>query len=140
MSDFLHRPRQRPDDVDSGHRLQLAKLLHAELGIARRDDRPDRPFFHHHALHLAGDTQFLQKLHEVNAARANLRVRDRARREERALQSIDRADVRLGRAGAHRDTDARAAEGANLRDAPGLAQLFHRVRREDHEVGTETGR
>ena len=37
MSDLLHRGRERADDVDSGHRLELTKLLHAELRFPRGD-------------------------------------------------------------------------------------------------------
>src|SRR5512145_76097 len=139
MGDSLHRSGQRPDDVDARHRLELAKLLHAELRIAGGDDRPDWAFLHHHALHLARDTEVLQQLHEIYAACADLRMRDRARRDERALQSLDRADVRFARAGAHRNADARASKRANVRDVPGFGELFHCLRGEDHEVGAEPG-
>ena len=92
VGQLLHRPGQRADDVDPGHGLELAKLLHADLGLAPCDHQADRSFLHHHAL-LQPDAQPLDQLGEIDPARAHLRVRDRVRRFQAALERLDRADV-----------------------------------------------
>ena len=133
MRQFLQRVGQRADDVDARNRRELAKLLHAELRFARRDHQADRPFLDHDAF-FQRDVEALQQLGEIDAARADLGVRDRARGGQRALQGVDRADVRLRRAGAHRDADARAAEGANLRHLAAVSQFFQRLGGQDQQI------
>ena len=92
--------------------------MHAELGLAvcNQDSNlcggfgvgEDRLRFH-----LVGDSQALEHLGEMNAARAAARridIGDRLRGEQRALQGVWRRDVRLGRALANGYAEAGAGE------------------------------
>jgi hypothetical protein len=54
------------------------------------------------ALHLLLDAQLLEQLGLAAGAAGAGRVGDRGRREQLALEGVDRADAGLGRAAAHR--------------------------------------
>src|SRR5262245_9831873 len=94
---------QRADVVDAGEVRELAHLLEADLGLAAGDDAADE-----HArgrllelwLDLVGDTQTLEQADHVDAARAG-GITDRLRCQQRFLQRLGGADVRLRRAGFH---------------------------------------
>ena len=84
--------------IYAGHGKQLAQLLEADFRLSPRDHRSDslasadEPALAHH---LVGYSQALIKLGgEIFAAYAG-GVRDGLRLQKRALQRVDRADVRL---------------------------------------------
>jgi hypothetical protein len=65
------------------------------------------------ALHLLLDAQLLEQLGLAAGAAGAGRVGDRGRREQLALEGVDRADAGLGRAAAHREVDGRAHQVVN---------------------------
>src|SRR5207245_10450740 len=83
-------------DLAAAHRLDDVPAL-AELGLR---------------IHLLGDAQALQHLGDVLAARADFRIDidDRLGCQQRALERIDRRDVRRRRRFIHRDADADARD------------------------------
>src|SRR5262249_5017950 len=109
---LLKLRRQRPEDVDPRHRQELAELLRTDVGGASRHDRADelaRSRGDDLRRHRLGNAELLQRLHEMDAARA-LAVRHRARGEEGALQFLGRADVRFRTARAHAEPRGRPRE------------------------------
>ena len=110
--DFL---RQRPDQHSAFDRHDLADLMHAKFGFAADDEVGDMAAFLELRLwpDLIGDAEALKQFVDIDAARAAARridIGDRFGGEQRALECVDRADVRLRRAFLHHDTDADGRE------------------------------
>ena len=110
--DFL---RQRADQRHAFHRHDLADLVDAEFGFAADDEIGDMAALLELGLRLdlVGDAELHQQLVDIDAARAAARridIGDRLGREQRLLELVDRADVRLGRALLHHHADADAGE------------------------------
>src|SRR5262249_19014369 len=100
------------DDLDASNRQQLGGLLYADIGLAAHQ---------HGADHLAGtrldelrrddvrDAELFAGLDEMYAARTAA-IADGLRREQRFLQLLRRADIRLGRACFHGERGAGVRE------------------------------
>src|SRR5262249_16358144 len=97
------------------NRHNFADLMQTKLGLATDDQVGDmatllelrfRPY-------LVGYAKALEEFVDVDSARPAARridVGNRLRREQRVLECLDRADVRLGRALLHHDPDPDAGE------------------------------
>ena len=137
--DLLRAFRQRTNDGDARHGTQLADLLEADLHVAARDRVADALVgFDDLALRLQllGDAKARkQNGTEVHAACA-VRGAHRLGLQQRALERIDGADIRLRRAGAHRHGDQRTHEidAAARLHLSLLDQLVEPRRREDDHV------
>src|SRR6185437_5094817 len=110
-SGVLDLRRQRPDQDDALNRQDLARLLQHDVGFAAGDEVGGMPAFFEFRLRpdLAGDTEALEQFVDIDAAGAaagRIDIGDRLGRQQRALEGVDRGDVRLGRAFAHADPDA----------------------------------
>src|SRR2546422_10996842 len=135
----LDLARQRADQVDAGDREQLRHLLKADLELAARDQLADeyaRRRLGELRLELPGDSEALEQARQIDAARS-AGIADRFRRAQRALESLDRADVGPGRARAHGHADARFREidAAAGHDPAELRQLVDERRRADERIG-----
>ena len=133
--DLLQIARQRTDDIDAGNRKQFGDLLHADLGFARRHRRADR-------LALDDDGLGPQRVCELEArdrgdempAARILAVGDGLCRNERGLEGVGGADVRLRRAGTHRDAHPREHDLGAVGDIAALDEIPDHVFIRDDEV------
>jgi hypothetical protein len=100
----------RPDIVGPRHAHHDVGLLDADLEVAAREIVRHRSAVggaagaHRLGLQLLRQPELLNSVRHVSAAAAK-GIADRFGRDERGLVGIDRTDVGLWRAGAHRDTE-----------------------------------
>jgi hypothetical protein len=137
--DLLQLGRQRPDEIDAWHGTQFADLLEADFRLAAGDDGGNRFALDHPALRLdlIGDAETPEQLgRHVDAAGA-VGIGDRSRVEQCALERVDRADLRLGRARAdhHADTGARKLDAAVGQRLALPDQVAERLVGHDQDVG-----
>src|SRR5450631_3873862 len=93
---------------------QLGYLLEADLGLAARDDIGDRlagwqpPYLSALAGDLIRDAELREQFGRQISAAAAVRIRDGLRRQKRAPECLDAADIRLGSPCSHHHADQRA--------------------------------
>jgi hypothetical protein len=81
-------------------------------------------------LHLLGDAEALERCGQLGPGRALRNLGDGFRRQQRVLERFERADVGLGRAGAHTDAKADAGNlGARTGDDLALLARIIKQRR-----------
>ena len=104
--------RERPHELDAGCGQDLGDHDDAELDLT-----PGHQLGHdvglgasHFALDVFADAEAIDQSRDMEAAPHILEIGDRPRGQERALERVDGADVRSGRARAYRDADARARD------------------------------
>ncbi len=134
----LQLVRPRPDEIRAFDRHQFGHLLDRQLALAARHQfgdaasRPDDDL----VAHGLGNAEPLQQRLESFAAGAVFRPHHGFRGEQRALERLGRADVRLGRALAHRDAKPAAREicAALAQHDPARYQFIDRRACHDRDV------
>src|SRR5665213_1123243 len=92
-------PRQRPDQFNPRHQLQLAELLYRDIGFVTDEPFGYQPRRDHGAgVDPGGDPHLLDQLRKENAAGADPGVSHAARPKQRRAQRWFGRDIRMRRA------------------------------------------
>jgi len=102
----------RPDPIDTGNVRDARRHHHHHVGFAARHHLDGVFGFHRLelGLHRVLDAHAVEQADKVNAAGALARIGHRFRGQQRLLEGLDRRDIGLGRACAHRHAQASTAK------------------------------